>query len=506
MNEKKKYYTINEPDELVKFINNNLSPKELEKNENGEVFTPLSLVNEMLDKLDEGYNKEHNKSIFADSSLKWFDPAVGIGNFPVVVYLRLMDGLKPVIKNDEKRRKHILENMLYMSELTPKNVFICKKIFCSNTYKLNINEGDSLKLDAKKKWGIEKFDIVMGNPPYNSGGIKHKGVKNLYVFFATRGFEMLKKDGYLVYIHPPTYRVSDHKIQQTGIDLNDIYTKKQITCIRMFSIEQTMKLMQVMMNVDYIIIKNTENDGLCLTKIIDTKQREYDYKILPNQFIPNYGLNILSKLNALVRSKGSTPLVSMSELHAQFINGNSHKNIHGIVSKGIKIIMSGKPHSLHSKRKLIINGIGSHNYVLYDKNGDYGFTQSPMVILEPSPNTLQLVNSSLFHYIAGATKIIGNNFNKKTSLFLPLIDDKIKISCTSELYSYLKLSKTEIAEIEKTSIPKYDTKELGEKDYIKQNKTVKNGGSSSNKSRKTTRKRKTKKRNINNQSVQTNPS
>jgi predicted helicase len=143
MNEKKKYYTINEPDELVKFINNNLSPKELEKNENGEVFTPLSLVNEMLDKLDEGYNKEHNKSIFADSSLKWFDPAVGIGNFPVVVYLRLMDGLKPVIKNDEKRRKHILENMLYMSELTPKNVFICKKIFCSNTYKLNINEGDS---------------------------------------------------------------------------------------------------------------------------------------------------------------------------------------------------------------------------------------------------------------------------------------------------------------------------------------------------------------------------
>ena len=150
MNEKKKYYTINEPDELVKFINNNLSPKELEKNENGEVFTPLSLVNEMLDKLDEGYNKEHNKSIFADSLLKWFDPAVGIGNFPVVVYLRLMDGLKPVIKNDEKRRKHILENMLYMSELTPKNVFICKKIFCSNTYKLNINEGKILELFFNK--------------------------------------------------------------------------------------------------------------------------------------------------------------------------------------------------------------------------------------------------------------------------------------------------------------------------------------------------------------------
>ena len=111
MSQKKQYYTINEPDKLLEFINGELKPKEKEKKENGEVFTPLSLVNEMLDKLDEAYIKEHGKSIFTEPSFKWLDPAVGIGNFPIIVYQRFMKGLK--IPNEEERRKHILEHMIY---------------------------------------------------------------------------------------------------------------------------------------------------------------------------------------------------------------------------------------------------------------------------------------------------------------------------------------------------------------------------------------------------------
>ena len=42
MSQKKQYYTINEPDKLLDFINGELKPKEKEKKENGEVFTPLS--------------------------------------------------------------------------------------------------------------------------------------------------------------------------------------------------------------------------------------------------------------------------------------------------------------------------------------------------------------------------------------------------------------------------------------------------------------------------------
>ena len=72
------------------------------------------------------------------ANLEWFDPAVGIGNFPIIVYLRLNTGLATQIPDAEKRRKHILEKMIYASELTPKNVFIYKKIFCGDKYKLNM--------------------------------------------------------------------------------------------------------------------------------------------------------------------------------------------------------------------------------------------------------------------------------------------------------------------------------------------------------------------------------
>ena len=51
MSQKKKYYTIREPEKLLEYINDNLSPKEKERKEKGEVFTPISIVEEMLDKL-----------------------------------------------------------------------------------------------------------------------------------------------------------------------------------------------------------------------------------------------------------------------------------------------------------------------------------------------------------------------------------------------------------------------------------------------------------------------
>jgi len=463
LSQKKKYYTINEPDQLLEFINENLKPKEKEKKENGEVFTPLSLVSEMLDKLDESYEKEHKKSIFTVGSLKWFDPAGGIGNFPIIVYMRLMIGLKSSFGDEEKRRKHILENMLYMSELNPKNILISKKIFCSNSYKLNIYQGDSLKLNARDFWKLDNFDVVMGNPPYNSGGTKTSGEKNIYVLFSIMGLDLLKKGGYLVYIHPPTYRISEHTIKHVNIDLNDIYTKKQIKFIRMFSIMQTKKIMDVMINVDYIIVKNDDNDHKTKTKIIDTMQNEYNILILPNRFIPNYGINIMSKLYEMAKKNGSLNLISTCEMHTQFIkydNNSKYKIIHGIISSGIKICRTTNIHSLQSKRKLIINGIGSYNYVLYDKTGTYGVTQTPKSIIEPNKNAVKLIQSKLFHYITESTKIIGNNLIVKTSLFLPFISDEIKIEDDTDLYKYFNFSDSEIKEIEKTQIPIYKNIEL----------------------------------------------
>ena len=94
-----------------------------ERKENGEVFTPMWLVNEMLDKVP--------SEVWSDKNCKWLDPAVGIGNFPIDIYLRLMEGLKKIIIDKEERKKHILENMIYMIDINDKNINILKKkYFC----------------------------------------------------------------------------------------------------------------------------------------------------------------------------------------------------------------------------------------------------------------------------------------------------------------------------------------------------------------------------------------
>jgi site-specific DNA-methyltransferase (adenine-specific) len=80
-------------------------------NNNGEVFTPWELIEEMLDKLPEDFWEDPSKTMV--------DPAAGLGNFHAVVIERLMDGLANKIPDEEERYKHIVENQLYFVELNP---------------------------------------------------------------------------------------------------------------------------------------------------------------------------------------------------------------------------------------------------------------------------------------------------------------------------------------------------------------------------------------------------
>ena len=200
------------PEDIQNKIEEYLQVRSDAKDKFGEVFTPAALIEEMLDKLP--------KSVWSDPDKKWLDPANGIGNFPMIVYKKLDEGLKKVMPDDTKRRNHIVKNMLYMSEISPRNIKIAKKIFGENA---NICCCDFLN-DAQRnkcfeKWGVNTFDIIMGNPPYNSGGIRAKSTdkrnhnkdaqedaKTIWPDFVKKSLELLEKDsGYLLFIHPASW-------------------------------------------------------------------------------------------------------------------------------------------------------------------------------------------------------------------------------------------------------------------------------------------------------------
>lgn len=115
--------------------------------ENGEVFTPPSLIEEMLDKLPKEVWKEPTKT--------WLDPCAGLGNFSVLILKRLMKGLKTWQPDEELRKKHILENMLYHVEMNPESVEKLQRVLNpEGKYKLNIKCGDFLSLDKPKSKAI----------------------------------------------------------------------------------------------------------------------------------------------------------------------------------------------------------------------------------------------------------------------------------------------------------------------------------------------------------------
>ena len=244
---------IDTPDKLIEFINANLKPKNEEKKQYGEVFTPLELVNKMLDKLP--------KEVWVNPDLKWFEPASGMGNFTICVYLRLLKTLRPLFQDEKATKKHILRKMLYMSELNPKNVLICRQIFGVDY--LNLHEGNTLELDPKKEWGVKSFDIIMGNPPFQLK-VGDRKTQPLWHSFVTFSLTILKPYGYLVYVHPSGWRSPE------GVFKNvlDLIQSKNLKFLCMNSFKKGQEVFKVGTNFDYYVFQNSI-DTNNITTIID---------------------------------------------------------------------------------------------------------------------------------------------------------------------------------------------------------------------------------------------
>lgn len=105
----------------------------------GEVFTPPALINEILDQLP--------PDIWKDKTKTWFDPAAGKGNFHVQVLIRLFEGLKNEIPDEEERLKNIIERQLYFAEYQPESAeFIAREFSFGGKYKVNLYVGNTLEM------------------------------------------------------------------------------------------------------------------------------------------------------------------------------------------------------------------------------------------------------------------------------------------------------------------------------------------------------------------------
>ena len=363
---------IDKPNELLELIDSCLKPKQKEKQENGEVFTPMSLIFEMLDNLDKHYIKEHGRSIFTEKDFKWFDPASGMGNFPVAVYLKLMEGLKPQIPNDEERKKHIIENMLYMSELNKKNVFICHQIFNVNSqFKLNLYEGDTLVLNVVSEWGValHSFDVILGNPPYNKGNIRaaqkeQSGIKSetIWTKFVDKSLKSwLKPDGFLVFINPLSWLKKSHSLHNEMLE-------KHIVWLKLWDYMKSLASINGKIPISLYILQNKSNDINQKTEIISEIQSRKYYTKTNEYLNPKYSIplafhGIFNKLIEFIETRNlrleyKTKTIKSSGTNAKISTEYTLEDMWAVdtytIKEGVKVKKALEQHPDANKPKVII--------------------------------------------------------------------------------------------------------------------------------------------------------
>lgn len=140
-------------------------------------FDITDLVDEILDQLP--------SEIWSSSTTKFLDPAIGGGQFVCAIENRLRDA------------GHSNENIasrVYGYESNRMRInFAVNKYMLVGTY----TNTDFLEADNNMK-----FDVIVGNPPYQSGQGEKGGARSLWRKFIKKSFENISKNGYVAIVCP----------------------------------------------------------------------------------------------------------------------------------------------------------------------------------------------------------------------------------------------------------------------------------------------------------------
>jgi len=364
-----------------------------------------------------------------------------------------MKGLKKVIPNKNKRYRHIIENMIYVCEIQAKNMFIFHCIFDRpNIFELNTFYGSFLSDEFNEHmtdvWGVDKFDIIIGNPPYQTStthGKKVTGNGALWVLFNVKCLEILKDEGYFTFITPDSWSAPTYDLMGSRESLlNDYYKKYNLYYINFD------KHFDVGVNTSVISLQKSNNYSTTKIKIKDVvlEINLNNFNFLPKD-LSNISLSIHSKLLSPIENKNKIKMRWTKPVTSNKINDiqNDEFKYKIIDNNSYKPIRYGKYEDIDTKRtKLLFPYIGKYQ-VISDEQGEYGAkSQVSILFTDNVESAFSFYNSKLFYFIM--------NSNKWTQYLLTQILNFIeqpnfdKIYTDSDVYILFNLTKEEINYIE----------------------------------------------------------
>ena len=252
---------------------------------------------------------------------------------------------------------------------------------------------------------VSSFDCIVGNPPYNIGGTGLEGTKRTHIVFTEKALDRLSSRGIVAYICPPSYR-------ETDTPMNKLFQNAggHFIYIKIYGAKETFDLFHIQGRVDtFLFQKDTKGKTIVDDEYhVLTKNISIDL----DRHIPNFGLTIFEKLYKRVDELGAIKAFRNTEMSSVKANtfGCNGKNrvLHLILSKGKRVFKTKQKHSLADTPKILINGLGVP-YVYDDRKGEYGPSQTPVIIVKPTANLVHLLQSDFFSFLAWGLRLTGNN-------------------------------------------------------------------------------------------------
>ena len=386
--------------EVIKILKDYVLIADVEKKKFGEVMTPLTLVKEMLATLPDDFWK--------NPSLKILDPSNGTGPYPIMAIYKLMNGLKDTESNDEKRYKHIVEEIIYVCELQPKNMFLYMcAIDPHDRYNLKVYTGSFLKADFDSHmdivWGTKKFSLIFGNPPYNppiSNDVK-KGTTGNFIWdkFVMKSIDLIEDKGFLNFVHPPGWRKpTSEKAKNKG--LLDVISKLQIHYLEIHDVRDGLKVFGAGTRYDFYLIENSKTYKETIIKSEDGKIQSIN---LPDwKFIPNKCFDEIKSILASASDEVCPVVYDRTSYGADKKHISRERSdlycypvVHATNKSGVRYVYSCLNNKGHYGVKKVIFGDSGINDVVIDINGDYAMSHHAMGILVESVEEAEFIKTAL---------------------------------------------------------------------------------------------------------------
>ena len=286
-----------------------------------------------------------------------------------------------------------------------------------------------------------KFDVIVGNPPYQDGEKGYKGLATLWPKFVKKSLELVNRNDYVLMVTPPSWMSPGSELFEV---LKPNLLHVDLDCGKHFSVGSEFSW--------WLYSARPVSKCTMVSKNIITVASIKDLPFLPN-ILNEKSISIIRKV--LLMPPIKLPVDINSECHSQktdvVFERNEGKFQYPVYHTNTIMLYSVVPHTNFKKKKVMISLTGNFNPI-YD-DGNVGTGQNVFwVEVKSKKEGADLINyltkSKLMRFIMTVCKWSGANTRGVLRL-LPLVDLS-KQWTDAYLYSYFNLTAEEIALIEGT--------------------------------------------------------